>query len=120
LRRTHRGYDGKGKLITPKHWSGLDFFDRAKRADPKYEKLWRLLVPWLSWYVHGGAVAFGRVHVYLHELFKEAVEVTCDCMKLFVAKPKLRDQVQQALLVIGKTGVEAKFKELEKAKPKTN
>lgn len=57
--RTQWGVNKKGNPIWPRHWSGLDAADQAKRAGLRMEELHRRYVDLLNWQIHGGAAGVG-------------------------------------------------------------
>jgi hypothetical protein len=113
LRKKHWGMDKKGKLITPDHWSGLDFAARCAKISSKETRRYRDIYSQCSWFVHSGSAgtaglspdglqaAFGWGHGQIQDMFAEGTEILCTTLHLFSANPELEKQLELARVASG-------------------
>jgi hypothetical protein len=113
LRQKHWGKDKKGNLITPHHWSGLDFAVRCAKIGPTEARRYRDIYSQCSWFVHSGSAgiaglspdgllaAFGWGHGQIQDMFAEGTEILCRTQHLFTANAELREQLELARVAAG-------------------
>jgi hypothetical protein len=112
--RTTHWPDKHGKPTTPDHWTALNLPDRARKISIAELLRYRHVYAQFCWFVHAGGAGtldvdetglvagFMWGHACLREFFIEATNIICDAHKVYVANPKLKDELKTADEALGR------------------
>lgn len=119
------GKNKKGDPKRPKHWTGRNVPERARSLGLKYEELYVLNYPLLSWYIHSGSTGYAGLneediencfsisHGLAQRMFLEATKICAKEIKLDVGIKWLQRAIEDLRLIPGKVLVEEQIKYLE-------
>ena len=119
------GRSSKGKLISPKHWSGRDVARLATDAGVEFEEMYISDYSHQSWYTHSGLAgiaglsregltkAFAIAHMMSQRSFSQATEAVATAFRLFDAIPDLRKNMRLASVETEKAACEALMESMD-------